>query len=96
MFLLCKMKQKAPWTRPGLWTDFFQLTVRSQNRLLSAKPPNDFAPLICRVVRAVLVLGAGLGFPVGETFGFAPPTSDIASFNLILYHFILLVELAGP
>ena len=32
--------------------------------------------MICRVVRAVLVLGAGLGFPVGETFGFAPPTSD--------------------
>ena len=24
------------------------------------------APLICRVVRAVRVLGAGLGFPVGE------------------------------
>ena len=34
------------------------------------------APLICRVVRAVRVLGAGLGFPVGGTFGFTPPTSD--------------------
>ena len=36
------------------------------------------APLICRVVRAVRVLGAGLGFPVGGTFGFTPPTSDQA------------------
>ena len=35
------------------------------------------APLICRVVRAVRVLGAGLGFPVGGTFGFTPPTSDV-------------------
>ena len=35
------------------------------------------APLICRVVRAVRVLGAGLGFPVGGTFGFTPPTSDL-------------------
>ena len=26
----------------------------------------NYAPLICRVVRAVRVLGAGLGFPVGE------------------------------
>ena len=34
------------------------------------------APLICRVVRAVRVLGAGLGYPVGGTFGFTPPTSD--------------------
>ena len=34
------------------------------------------APLICRVVRAVRVLGAGLGFPVGGTFGFTPPTSN--------------------
>ena len=34
------------------------------------------APLICRVVRAVRVLGAGLGFPVGGTFGFTPPSSE--------------------
>ena len=34
------------------------------------------APLICRVVRAVRVLGAGLGFPLGGTFGVAPPNSD--------------------
>ena len=37
------------------------------------------APLICRVVRAVRVLGAGLGFPVGGTFGFTPPTFDYAA-----------------
>ena len=30
------------------------------------------APLICRVVRAVRVLGAGLGFPVGEPSVFTP------------------------
>ena len=30
------------------------------------------APLICRVVRAVLVLGAGLGFPVGAPAVFTP------------------------
>ena len=37
------------------------------------------APLIWRVVRAaraVRVLGAGLGFPVGD-LRFSPPTSDI-------------------
>ena len=33
--------------------------------------------LICHVARAVRMLGAGLGFPVGGTFGFTPPTSDI-------------------
>ena len=38
------------------------------------------APLICRVVRAVRVLGAGLGFPVGASapLRFSPPTSDIS------------------
>ena len=36
----------------------------------------NYAPLICRVVRAVRVLGAGLGFPLGGTFGFTPQTSD--------------------
>ena len=30
------------------------------------------APLICRVVRAVRVLGAGLGFPVGAPAVFTP------------------------
>jgi len=30
------------------------------------------APLICHVVRAVLVLGAGLGFPVGAPAVFTP------------------------
>ena len=32
---------------------------------ISAQPPKDYAPLICRVVRAARVLAAGLGFPVG-------------------------------
>ena len=29
-----------------------------------------------RAVRAVRVLGAGLGFPLGGTIGVAPPNSD--------------------
>ena len=52
-----------------------------------SKPPTfapatkNFAPLICRVVRAmraVRVLGAGLGLPVGASASlrFSPPTSD--------------------
>ena len=40
------------------------------------------APLICRLVHAVQVLGAGLGFPVGGTFGFTTPTSDEETFVL--------------
>jgi len=38
----------------------------------------EIAPLICRVVRAVLMLGAGLGFPVGAPAVFTP--------NLRLYY----------
>jgi len=43
--------------------------------------PSDFAPLACRVVRAVRavrVLGAGLGFPVGEPsiFTAKPPIKN--------------------
>ena len=43
---------------------------------------DDIAPLVCRVVRAmraVRVLGAGLGFPVGVSapLRLSPPTSDI-------------------
>ena len=34
------------------------------------------APLICRVVRAVRVLGAGAWIPGRGAFGFTPPTSD--------------------
>ena len=34
------------------------------------------APLICRAVRAVRMLGAGLGFPVGRTVSLTPPTSN--------------------
>ena len=41
---------------------------------ISAQPPKAYAPLICRVVRAVRVLGAGLGFPVGAPSVF---TSDV-------------------
>ena len=37
-----------------------------------ASATKNFAPLICRVVRAVLVLGAGLGFPVGAPAVFTP------------------------
>ena len=61
----------------------FAQEVSSANRLGLPWPPNGIAPLICRIVRAmraVRVLGAGLGFPLGGTFGFAPPNSDL--FNL--------------
>ena len=46
--------------------------MRSTNRLVSPQPPKFYAPLICRVVRAVRVLGAGLGFPVGEPSALHP------------------------
>ena len=64
------LEDNGRWTR-GLPSE---LNI-SQN---SAYPLNDFAPLICRVVRAVQVLGAGLGFPVGASAAlrFSPPTSD--------------------
>ena len=60
------MKQQTPEARQILAAKFRD-TVRSSNRLLSPQPPNDFTPLICRVphaMRAVRVLGAGLGFSV--------------------------------
>ena len=52
----------------------------------SAEPLDDFAPLICRVVRAVRVLAAGLGFPEGDLmFRFSLPTSDTNRvFDLLL------------
>ena len=75
------MNEMTLETRQRLGTDEKpeQKEKRRKIHLLSPYPPNDFAPLICRVVRAVRavrVLGAGLGFPVGGTFGFTPPTSD--------------------
>ena len=71
-FSLLKRTKNAPqlahnsgricWTPPGgkeFWPTFASAT-------------KNFAPLICRVVRAVLVLGAGLGFPVGAPAVFTP------------------------
>ena len=47
--------------------------------------------MICRVVRAVRVLGAGLGFPVGGTFGFTPPTSDTVYYRCVITYVIAYV-----
>ena len=46
----------------------------------SAELLNDFAPLICLGVRAVRVLGAGLGFLVGVSapFRFSPTSDNVA------------------
>ena len=77
------MNQKTTLTRHCLGTDFRDRTERRANRLLSPEPPNNFAPLIRRVVRAmraVRVLGAGLGFPVGEPSVFTPNLRQIQLF----------------
>ena len=48
---------------------------RSGTKTADFGPANkNYAPLICRVARAVRVLGAGLGFPL--LYGFAPLNAD--------------------
>ena len=66
------MNQKTPWTRRRLGTDLFDLHGGQEFWPTFASATKNFAPLICRVVRAVLVLGAGLGFPVGAPAVFTP------------------------
>jgi len=69
---LAKMNLFLPLTRPQLGTDLLDLHGAEEFRPTFASATKNFAPLICRVVRAVLVLGAGLGFPVGAPAVFTP------------------------
>jgi len=55
-----------------LGTDLRDLDGEQEFWPTFASATKNFAPLICRVVRAVLVLGAGLGFPVGAPAVFTP------------------------
>ena len=77
MFVLAQMNKKTPWTRRGLRTD-----VRDSHGEKCKPPTFGLATKrfrACRVVRAMRaerVLGAGLGFPLGGTFGLSHPNSD--------------------
>ena len=66
------MNEKTLEARQKLGTDFREPHGGEENPPTFASPTKNFAPLICRVVRAVLVLGAGLGFPVGAPAVFTP------------------------
>ena len=62
------MPHNSPTTRDG----FLDTPGAKEFWPTFASATKNFAPLICRVVRAVLVLGAGLGFPVGAPAVFTP------------------------
>ena len=66
------MNTSTATTRPQLGTDLLDYYGGQEFWPTFASATKNFAPLICRVVRAVLVLGAGLGFPVGAPAVFTP------------------------
>ena len=78
------MNQKTPRSSPPLGTGFRDRLAEESKPPTFAPPTKNFPPFICRVVRAVRavrVLGAGLGFPVGPPLrsGFhpQPPISNL-------------------
>ena len=68
LFFHAKMNQKTPWTRRGLGTDFREGLGEEENRPRFALATKQFRAIrVVRAMRAVRVLGAGLGFPVGDS-----------------------------
>ena len=77
LVFLAKMNQKLARSSPPLGAQIRDSPGEECKPPTFAPPTKNFAPLICRVVRAVRAvrgLGAGLGFPVGPPLhsGFHP------------------------